>query len=104
MSSNSLLQLGATFILALALVRVLERIFEALIKKMGGYSVVPDHTTTDVVSELKLMNSNHLSHIEGAIREGAEKSVAAINSGNTAVIKAITDMHLDIVKELGNKK
>ena len=46
----------------------------------------------ELLSEIKLINANHLNSIDKSIRDGNEKVVAAINSGNTEVIRLLGEI------------
>jgi len=65
--------LGSTVIITLAFLFVF---YESQKKKKNGFN----DKNGDILSELKLMNVNHLNSIEKAIREGNKEIVQAINN------------------------
>ena len=95
MENISITQVGLLVGIITALIKLLEFVISKLTDKIGGTdkSGNDDKAHQLMVQQLELMNSNHLNHIE-----------SAINTGNDKIVKAINDMHLDIVKELSRKQ
>ena len=51
-----------------------------------------DKTNKDLLSELKLMNSNHLGEIKDAITGGNENMIEAINNGNLRIVEKLGEI------------
>ena len=65
---NNYLQLGATFILAMGLLRLIEVL---IVKYTGRNGDGPEGYAKKILSELQISNNNHLSHIYEALKENA---------------------------------
>jgi hypothetical protein len=53
-----------------------------------------------ILATLEKQNENHLNHI----RDEMSQICDSVNNGNERVVKAITDMHLDLASRLGELK
>jgi hypothetical protein len=66
-----------------------------LIKEMFGYLKAKknegglDKTNKEMLNEMRLMNSNHLTDICSSVRNGDDRIVDAINEGNTKIIELL---------------
>lgn len=67
-------------------------------------NVTRDDIFNEMVKELKLQNENHLDHIQNGIIDGFKNMNDCQNSGTKEIVSAINAMHLDVIRELKNKK
>lgn len=85
-------EIGAIVAITMALIKLIEYL-------IGKFTQNNSKDTYDrmslekMSSQLELMNTNHLNHIE-----------SAINDGNNRLVSAIQAMHMDIIKELNRKQ
>ena len=70
-------------------------IFAFAIKEFFSYlkGRKPQDTNKEVVSELKLMNSNHLHAIQECIEKGNCQLVATIHNDNTKMIEILGEIN-----------
>ena len=89
MIDDTLLQLGTVAILFLVSIRE----FFAYLKsrKNGNGNGSGDHGA-HIFQELQKMNSNHLSHIQGAIEEGNRNLVKTIHDDNMLIIQLLGEI------------
>ena len=74
-----------------ALLLIIKELFAYLkTKKEGGMNQA-------LLDEVKLMNSNHLKHLQASMTDLCKD----LNTGNDRVVSAIKDMHIDLAGRLG---
>lgn len=101
MDTATIGQLGGVFLLAMAMLRILENLITLLINKFTKQGNGQNQVNERIVSELRLMNSNHLNHIQTAIETGNKEIVNAINASKDAQIEAYTNANLAFALKIG---
>lgn len=88
-----MLQLGATFAIAMALIELIKWIISKFTEKDSvNKNALNNESLKAISAQLELQNSNHLNHIE-----------QAINNGNDKVVEAITNLRIELAKAFNNK-
>ncbi len=86
MSEEQILQLGAVAVLFAIAIR---EFFAYLKAKKNGEA---DKTNRELLSELKLLNENHLNSIQKAITDGNRDIVEAVNNGNLRIVEKLGEI------------
>jgi hypothetical protein len=88
------IQAGTAVGVVMALIKLIEYIVGRFTNKTSSSADYDKEVALHekMSSQLELMNTNHLNHIESAIISGHDK-----------IVDAIQAMHIDLIKELNRK-
>ena len=96
MNMDKYIELGAIGILFAIAIRE----FFAWLKTRKNGNGNGNGFNKQLLDAITTQNQNHLTHINVSL----DKMCADINCGNDRVVKAITDMHIDLASRLGELK
>jgi hypothetical protein len=89
MPEETLLQLGAVFILFAIAIR---EFFGYLKLRKNGGSEKQYGFSEAIFKELQTMNTNHLHSIEKAVREGNDRLIESMHNDNTRIVEALGEI------------
>jgi len=93
---KQILEAGAIFAIAYVAIQGLVSVVKLLKTPKNGEK----SELKQIIGELEKQNTNHLTHITEMMWNMCNR----ISDGNNAIVKAVNDMHQDMLRELGEIK